>query len=233
MIADPAGIEIPENSAPRISGDSDIPRRSVEMNNKEKTKADCYSAGDRKVMELTQRIRAKLFFPLLETLVKTGATADMVTVLSFVSGLLFCPLFFYSKALALGSLGLHVFFDGLDGPLARHTGKASRKGSFTDTTTDQIVIFASTLTLIYAGIIGTLPGVIYIFVYTVVIAFSMIRNALAIPYSWLVRPRLLIYFWFIVELYILPGTIDFVLWIVVILLAAKMITGFVKIRKSI
>ena len=141
--------------------------------------------------------------------------------------------FFYSKPLALALLALHVLFDGLDGPVARRTGKASRSGSFTDTTTDQTVVAATTITLIYTGVIGVVPGAVYIFAYSVVIAFSMVRNALDIPYSWLVRPRYFIYLWFPVEFYLLPRTIDWVLWIFTALLLVKMATGFFRIRKRL
>ena len=45
---------------------------------------------------------------------------------------------------ALVALSLHVLIDGLDGPLARHLGIASRSGSFTDTMADQVVVVATT-----------------------------------------------------------------------------------------
>lgn len=209
------------------------PGKDMKMKEKGAVRADCYSDGDRRIMVITQKIRAKLFWPLLDLLQKMGVTANTLTFLSLLAGLAFCPLFFYSKLFALAMLALHIFLDGLDGPLARHTGKASRKGSFTDTMSDQIVIAGTTVTLVYAGVVSPLPGGIYIFVYTVVIAFSMIRNALSIPYSWLVRPRFVIYSWFVVELYYLPRSIDTVLWLFIALLACKMISGFVKIRKKI
>ncbi len=205
----------------------------MKMKEEDKTQADCYSDGDRRIMEATQRLRAMLFSPLLGLLQKSGITANTLTLLSLLTGLSFCPLFFFSKPFALVMLGLHVFLDGLDGPLARHMGNASRKGSFTDTMSDQVVIAATTITLIYAKVINPLPGGIYIFVYTVVIAFSMVRNALSIPYSWLVRPRFVIYSWFIVEVYFLPHTINVILWLFIALLVGKMISGFYKIRKRI
>ena len=98
---------------------------------------------------------------------------------------------------------------------------------------DQIVIAVTTAVLMYAGIVGVIPGTIYVFVYTIVIAFSMIRNALSIPYKWLVRPRFAVYLWLPVEFYIWSGTIDVLLWVFTALLAAKMGTGFHKIRKRL
>jgi hypothetical protein len=98
---------------------------------------------------------------------------------------------------------------------------------------DQLVVVASTITLMSTHIIGVLPGSIYVVTYTVLMLFAMIRNALAIPYSWLVRPRFFVYIWLVVETYALPGTIDYVLWFFNALLTLKLITGFVRIRRRL
>lgn len=198
-----------------------------------KPTADCYSAGDRRFMLLTQRLRAIVLNPVLRLLTACHVTADGITVLSLLAGLAGCLLFFSSKPLFLGLILLHVVLDGVDGPLARHQGTASRKGSFTDTMSDQIVVAGSTAVLMVAGIIGVVPGVTYVFVYTIVIAFSMVRNALSVPYSWLLRPRFVVYVWFAVEFYLWPGTINVALWILIGLLLLKMASGFYRIRKAL
>jgi phosphatidylglycerophosphate synthase len=199
----------------------------------DKPVADCYSASDRKLMVWGQELRRKMLAPLLVLMTKCRLTADILTLASLAAGLAFCPVYFFCPPAALGLLALHVALDGLDGPLARHAGTASRRGSFTDTMTDQIVIAASTITLIAGGVVWVVPGACYIFIYTIVVAFSMIRNAMEIPYAWLVRPRFFVYLWIPIELYVLPGSIDYVLWTFTALLLAKMISGFVKIRKRL
>jgi len=199
----------------------------------EQPPADCYSSADRKLMVHGQELRRRLLGPLLWLMVKCGITANILTLLSLAAGLAFCVVYFFCRPAALGLLALHLCLDGLDGPVARYAGTASRKGSFTDTMADQTVIAASTITLIADGVIWVVPGATYIFIYTVVIAFSMIRNALRIPYTWAVRPRFFVYAWFPIEWYVLPGSIDYVLWAFTGLLLAKMVTGFVKIRRRI
>jgi len=203
------------------------------MTDPERSKADCYADGDRDLMERSQRIRAAMLGPLLRVFTRLGVTADVVTLVSLVLGLAFCPVYFFSKPLALALLALHVCADGLDGPMARFAGTASRKGSFTDTMADQIVVAATTVTLILSGDLGVVPGGLYIFSYTVVIAFAMIRNALSIPYSWLVRPRFIVYAWLPIEFYLLPDSLDYVIWLVVALLLGKMASGYVRIRRQI
>lgn len=195
--------------------------------------ADCYSADERSLMESTQRWRAKVFRPLLLALDRSGMTPNSLTALSFVCGLAFCPLWLVSRTAALAALALHVLLDGLDGPLARHQGVASRRGSFTDTVSDQCVVTAVTVTLMATHLIGVVAGGVYVFLYALVVGFAMVRNALSVPYSWVVRPRFVVYAWLLVETHVWSGTIDVVLWIANAVLACKMLTGFVRIRDRI
>lgn len=204
------------------------------LNKKRKSKiADCYSDGERNWMLRTQQLRARLFRPLLEILERVSVTPDHLTLLSFLCGLAFCPVYFWSQGTAFGLLFLHVLIDGLDGPLARHLGVDSRRGSFTDTIADQSVIAACTMTLMFAGTVSIIPGTLYVFLYTVVVLFAMARNSLGIPYTWLIRPRFAVYLWLIVEAWLWPGTIGYVLWFFNGLLLIKMLTGFLKIRRRI
>jgi phosphatidylglycerophosphate synthase len=199
----------------------------------EDRKADCYSGGERRWMEYTQHVRGEVLGPMLRGMARIGLRPDHLTVLSLLAGLAFCPLYFYSVPWALVALTLHVILDGLDGPLARHLGVASRSGSFTDSMADQTVIAATTLTLMYTGEAGVFSGALYIVAYTVVVLFAMARNALNVPYSWLFRPRFLVYAWILVENYWLPGTLDWVLWACTVLLLGKTVSGFVRIRSRI
>jgi phosphatidylglycerophosphate synthase len=198
-------------------------------------KADCYSANERAAMIWGQQLREWWLGSLLTTLVAWRISADFITALSLVSGLGFCACYAVSKSWAFLFLGLHVFFDGLDGPLARRSGVASRAGSFTDSTVDQIVVAASTATMMM-GVsppIDVVAGSYYVFVYTLVVVFAMVRNAMNVPYSWLVRPRFIVFAWFVVETWFWPGTINYVLWFFNVILTWKMLTGFRTIRSSL
>lgn len=203
------------------------------MNPAAQPKADCYSAGERGWMEWTQRLRRRLFAPALRLLERARVSPDQLTLLSLIAGLFFFPLLFWSPTAALIALGLHALIDGLDGPLARKLGTASRRGSFLDTFCDQLVVTVSTFALVKAGIAGPMAGGFYVFVYAMVVFFAMVRNALEIPYPVLLRPRFIVYAWMIVEFYCLPGTMDIVLWIFTLILGFKMGTGFNKIRRRI
>lgn len=195
-------------------------------------KVTCYSEGEGAFMRHSQAWRGRLLQPLLAVLARLRVTPNHLTLLSLLSGLAFCPVFLWGfKPAAFGLLLAHVLLDGLDGPLARFSQKASNQGSFTDTATDQIVVTFSTVTMIHAGHAGIWPGALYLFFYGVVVIFAMVRNAMAIPYSWLVRPRFFIYAWLPVEVYLWAGTLNVLLWIMTLLLGLKMLTGFIRIRR--
>lgn len=192
----------------------------------------CYSAEEGGFMRRSQEIRGQLLRPLLALLAKAGVTPNHLTLLSLLTGLAFSPVFLWGSQLAaFGLLLAHVTLDGLDGPLARHTQRASNRGSFTDTAADQVVVAFSTVTLIHAGHAGAWPGGLYLFFYSLVVVFALVRNALAIPYSWLVRPRFLVYAWMPVEVYVWRGSLDVVLWLLTAVLALKTLTGFIQIRR--
>jgi len=197
-----------------------------------KEKVTCYSEGEGAFMMQSQELRGRLLRPLLAALARLRVTPNHLTLLSLLAGLAFCPVYLWGWHLAaFGLLLAHAVLDGMDGPLARFTGKASNQGSFTDTVTDQVVVTFSTVTLIHAGQAGIWPGTLYVFFYGVVVLFAMVRNAMAIPYSWLVRPRFIVYAWLAVDLYVWPGSLNVLLWIMTVLLAGKMLSGFVKIRR--
>ncbi|MDA0591432.1 MAG: CDP-alcohol phosphatidyltransferase family protein [Planctomycetota bacterium] len=207
---------------------------SVRPQEKEESpKADCYSGGERAAMEWTQRARGRLLGPLLRLLAALRVTPDHLTLASLLVGLLFCVLWFWSPAAALAALLIHVLLDGLDGPLARHLGLASRRGSFTDTVADQTVISATAITLMADRVIDVAAGGVYLSAYTAVVAIAMVRNAMEIPYSWLLRPRFLVYGWILVEAFFWPDSINQVLWLINAVLIWKLLTGFFHLRERL
>ena len=66
-----------------------------------------------------------------------------------------------------------------------------------------------------------------------VVVFAMVRNAMNAPYSWLFRPRFLVYAWIVAEIGWWAGSLEWLLWACNALLAAKLASGFVKIRRRL
>lgn len=208
------------------------------MEDESKLVADCYAKGERTGMLRFQRLRARALLPLLTLLSRLQITANHITLLSFLSGMSFCLVWWLSHSWALLCLLLHVLLDGLDGPVARFQGTASARGSLTDSMCDQLVVTASMICLIHDQRVAIVPGTIYIFTYAMVVAFAMVRNALEDPYSWVMRPRFLVFAWLALDLWFLQrvgwdNTLDYFLWICNVPLTIKMGTGFFAIRRTL
>lgn len=201
-------------------------------------RADCYSGAERRWMELGQRLRARLLAPLLAASERAGLGADQVTLASLLAGLAASLFLAGAPApglalLGLALLALHVILDGFDGPLARRLGTASDRGSFTDTAADQVVVTATTLALAHAGLIGAPVAVLYTTAYLAVVGLAIVRNALEVPYAWLVRPRFLVYAWVPVELWLWSGTLEPLMAVAGLVLGAKAASGVLAVRRRL
>lgn len=199
-------------------------------------KSDCYSAGERQWMEYGQQMRASLLKPLLSQLSHFKVTPDAVTFVAGATGLGFIPLWLLDqKIYALVCLCVHVLLDGLDGPLARYQNTASSRGSFTDTFADQLVVTGVTIAWIIAdATTGNIAvGTAYVFLYAMVVAMAMVRNALSAPYSWLVRPRFFVYLAVALDFWLASNPTFYVLLICDCLLAIKCASGFLVLRSQL
>ena len=172
-------------------------------------KGDCDSAGAREWMEYGQQLRARFFAPALRLLTKLRVTPDHLTILSFLFGLAFAPLWYFEYFwYGMAALWMHVALDGFDGPLARHQNSASPRGSFTDSFCDQAVVSTVTsMLMIGRPGLSVAAGAIFLVVDTGVLAISMVRNSLQIPYSWLLRPRLILFLVIPIQLLGVPHAI--------------------------
>lgn len=75
--------------------------------------------------------------PIVIVLHKRGVTADQLTIVGFIIGMLALPLLAYQLWFgALIIIVLNRVFDGLDGALARHANQSSSAGGYLDITLD-------------------------------------------------------------------------------------------------
>lgn len=98
-------------------------------------------------MESTRRFRSWLFDPLAGFLIKLKITANHLTTLSLLAGIIALYFLFQAHFLFIIFILLHLFLDGLDGVVARLT-KPSPFGDYYDHIGDQALLFI-TLIKIY------------------------------------------------------------------------------------
>ena len=80
-------------------------------------------------------------------------------------------------------------------------------------------------------LLGVWAGGAYLFLYAMVVAFAMVRTALGVPYTWLIRPRFWVYGWLAVDRYLLPGWLEPLVVLLAAVLAVKLASGFLAIRR--
>jgi len=97
-------------------------------------------------------VNRRISGPLTRQLLRTGITPDLATVLAFVATLVAAALIAtgYPWAMLAGGLGvlLGSALDGVDGELARVSGRASRRGATLDTLLDRYADLAVVLGLV-------------------------------------------------------------------------------------
>lgn len=92
-----------------------------------------------------------ILMPLAASLHKRGITADQLTLVGFVIGVLALPLLAYQLWFgALIAIILNRIFDGLDGALARYAKQSSSAGGYLDITLDFLFYAAIPLGFIFA-----------------------------------------------------------------------------------
>ena len=93
-----------------------------------------------------------LLTPVVMLMHKRGITADQLTVVGFLVGLLAVPLLAFEMWYgALVAIALNRILDGLDGALARYANQSSSAGGFLDITLDFLFYAAIPLGLILAN----------------------------------------------------------------------------------
>ncbi|MBG9990799.1 CDP-alcohol phosphatidyltransferase family protein [Pseudoalteromonas sp. NZS37] len=93
-----------------------------------------------------------LLTPVVMLMHKRGITADQLTVVGFLVGLLAVPLLAFEMWYgALVAIALNRILDGLDGALARYANQSSSAGGFLDITLDFLFYAAIPLGFILAN----------------------------------------------------------------------------------
>jgi phosphatidylglycerophosphate synthase len=124
--------------------------------------------------------RTKLMSAIFPPFVRLGLVPDTI---SYIGITLLAGVFLYflrNPPLAVVFLACHVFCDGVDGAYARHTGKASQSGAFTDLVCDQLGIVAVSMMAIFHHMVSPVLGAAYIALYLIVVVFGVIINVMGL-----------------------------------------------------
>jgi len=138
--------------------------------------------------------RTRFFSALSPWLVRFGVHPDAISYLGLSSLVGVVALFLAHPFAACCLLGFYLVCDGIDGAYARHIGRPTQAGAFTDVVTDQLGMVVLSLAMIYYHFVPPLLGTIYLALYLLMISLAVIQNAMGIPLQPLFRSK---YFLFI------------------------------------
>jgi phosphatidylglycerophosphate synthase len=126
--------------------------------------------------EKRTRLGAAVFPPF----VRLGMVPDTISYIgiSLLAGVILY--FVRDPMIAVLFLAGHVLCDGLDGAYARHTGKASQSGAFTDLACDQFGMVIVAMAAIFHHLVSPLLGAVYVALYLIVVVFGVIINVMGL-----------------------------------------------------
>jgi phosphatidylglycerophosphate synthase len=160
------------------------------------------------------RARMYMFIPLLKVLDALHVSAGMLSFLSFASAVAGAAMFHIDIHSALWLLVFHLFFDSIDGSLARYQRKASRRGVFIDQSVDYIGLVVVVLGLVYAEMLDPFWLSAYLSSMLVMVFLLILLSFLKKNYPYILRSRDVFYVFLCIQFwgglpYVMPFLILF------------------------
>jgi phosphatidylglycerophosphate synthase len=162
-------------------------------------KADSYSSIERRFLAPARRLLLRIHSPLLRLLARLGVSPDAVSLTGPLLGVVFVFMVRRDPRLSFIIWFCSLAVDGVDGALARYTGRASDFGALFDQVCDHTRETLIVVGLAWSGALSPLWGSLYPFVYTAINVVLFLGNYHGAPAplaikSWMVLyPAILLY----------------------------------------
>jgi phosphatidylglycerophosphate synthase len=178
-------------------------------------------------------IRDRLSLPFCVFFEKYHISPDFLSYAGLAMVIPFIYFFGFNPGLALFFILLNLFFDSLDGPLARHMKTATMKGAVTDIMSDHLSFFAFFLTFLYYGLLNQFWGAAYILNYALMLFLVIICRGLRIKFFPVIRSKYYVYIVFIIWLFIGHNYFDPLLVLFSVYMAVTNFFLFERIKCSL
>lgn len=192
-----------------------------------------YFGRDRKLHLWLQDKRTTVTSVIFPPFVRIGLVPDTISYIgiSFLAGVV---LYFVRRPiLAVIFLAGHVILDGLDGAFARHTGKPSQSGAFTDLVCDQFGMVVVVLAAIFHHMVSPVLGAVYIALYLIVVVFGVIINVMGLGTRITITSKYFLYtvyaIWAGWEINLFPLLMSFFS----LVMAVEVIIGYLRLKGGI
>nr|CRH05572.1 Membrane protein of unknown function. Putative phosphatidyltransferase [Candidatus Magnetococcus massalia] len=162
---------------------------------------DYYNTIERSKQRLFASTRDRFLAPLVKRLEQLGVSANMITLASVLS-LLIAAIFGPEQAyIAALFIAIYCLLDGLDGPLARATGRDCDGGALIEIAADQLgVILLPAVAIIHLGADG-FTAVLFSNFYVGFIVLAVFCNSKGIAIPHYIRVKYPFYLVYLLSLY--------------------------------
>lgn len=162
-------------------------------------KADSYSSIERRFITPVRGLLLRVYSPLVRLLARLGVSPNAISLIGPLLGLVFVYVVRHNPRLSFFVWLPSMMVDGVDGALARYTGRASDFGALVDQFSDHTRETLIVVGLTWCGALSPLWGSLYPFVYTAINVILFLGNYYGAPAplaikSWMVLyPAILLY----------------------------------------
>ena len=152
-----------------------------------------FSAIEYKFQQRFRAFRDRFLKLLIAPLVYFRIKPNTITLVSFLSILVFAYFLVSSPYVAVLFLLVHIALDGIDGVLARALHESGRAGAFLDILNDHSGLVVVVLALVYNNFVNPTLGILYVYLYSLLIALLLYSNSLGIPPVITLRTKYFLY----------------------------------------
>jgi phosphatidylglycerophosphate synthase len=169
---------------------------------REPSRPDSYSAFEREFIGPVRQMLLRATGPLVALLARCGIHPNVVSASQVPGGFAVLALVPAYPRLAFALFLVLLLIDGIDGALARATGKASAFGGLVDQYCDHVREITVVGGMAMWGALPIVPAVLYGLIYTGLNLTLYLANAHGAPVPWAVKsyvvvyPALFLHLWF-------------------------------------
>ena len=192
-----------------------------------------YFGKDRWIHLLLAEKRTRLLATIFPPFVRLGLVPDTISYVGIALLLGVILYFVRSPIAAVCFLAGHVICDGLDGSYARHTGKASQSGAFTDLVCDQIGMVAVAMMAVFHQLVSPLLGVVYISLYLMVVVFGVIINIMGLETKITITSKYLLYIVFAIWAFSKINFLPLMMYIFSGIMVVEVTIGYFRLKRGI
>ncbi len=158
---------------------------------------------DYRIIAFAKRYKDFLLGPLVTLLLKCKISPNQISLAAF--SMIVPVIFLYPINSWLSALFIlfNFILDGLDGPMARKSGHASKAGALTDLIADHFFLWFVFLMLYFYGVFEGFFAVFYLFNYVILTFVLLLLNFLKINYFFVFKSTYL--FFLVYFLYLLSN----------------------------